>query len=104
MNTLKNLAIVALISIPMISFAASSNLWERNMEKKLAKLAPPELVEGPASKMNHTAVEHKRYLLGENYPGQKNKLAFTKNSPVVVHTDHMAVDHKRHILSEARRN
>ncbi len=103
MNTLKNIVIVALISIPMISFASDSKQWERNMEKRQSEQAPPTLVEGAASKMGHTAVEHKRYILGENYPGLNYNIPFAKkNRYVKFHTDHMGVDHKRQMLGENR--
>lgn len=103
MNTFKNLFIITLITIPMISFAADSKLWERNMEKRQAEKAPPELVEGAASKMNHTAVEHKRYILGENNSGPRYTPPPSNDySDPKFHTDHMGVDHKRNMLGERR--
>ena len=103
MNTFKNIFIITLISLPMISFAASGKLWERNMEKREAEKAPPEFVESAASKMNHTAVQHKRYILGENYPGiTYNNQSSTKYNHMKFHTDHMGVDHKRDMLGERR--
>lgn len=87
----------------MISFAASGKLWERNMEKREATKAPPEFVESAASKMNHTAVQHKRYILGENYSGPRyTPETSTNNKHLMVHTDHMGVDHKRKMLGEKR--
>lgn len=103
MNTFKNIFIITLISLPMISFAASGKLWERNMEKREAEKAPPEFVESAASKMNHTAVQHKRYILGENYSGPRYTAPTSNDyNPQMVHTDHMGVDHKRKMLGENR--
>lgn len=100
MNTLKNLIIITLISIPMASFAAPK-LWERNMIKKQLEKAPLQFVESAASKMGHTAVEHKRYILGENYPGQKyNVLTSNKDHYETFHNNHMGVHHKREKLGE----
>ena len=100
MNLLKNLTIIALVSIPLIS-SASSNLWERKMQQEEADKAPPAYIEGEASKMGHTAVEHKRYMLGENYPTSKiNFETSTKNSNGAVDEEHTAVEHKRYMLGE----
>lgn len=100
MNLLKNLATIALISIPLIS-SADPKLWERKMLQQQEDKAPPTLIEGKASKMGHKAVEHKRYMLGENYPISKNAIETSiKNSNVVVDKDHTAVEHKRYTLGE----
>ena len=73
------------------------------MEKREATKAPPEFVESAASKMNHTAVQHKRYILGENYSGPRyTPETSTNNKHLMVHTDHMGVDHKRKMLGEKR--
>lgn len=100
MNIIRSLTIVTLLTIPMLSLAGPK-LWERNMIKKQAAKPSPMLIEGAASKMNHTAVEHKRFILGERYPGPAVKKPEVKTpNELLMHTNHMGVHHKREKLGE----
>lgn len=100
MNIIRSITIVTLLTIPMLSLAGPK-LWERNMIKKQAAKPEPMLIEGAASKMNHNAVEHKRFILGERYPETAVKKSGTSTAKqLVIHTNHMGVHHKREKLGE----
>ena len=77
----------------MSAFAGGGNQWER----KVLKVSSPHLHHGTptASEMNHTAVQHKRWLFDDANNSPLNEDVSHTPTATHVHMNHMGSDHKR---------
>lgn len=81
-----------LLTFSMSAVAGGGNNWEKRAEK--IQTVHVQHGSPTASEMNHTAVQHKRWL----FDGANNSMLDAdtgKPYPSHRHTDHMASDHKR---------
>lgn len=82
------------ISLPSTAFAEGGYNWEK---KQLQK--PTLLKTSVATKMGHTASQHKFMMTESQKPSDNNQLDDV-HSHIEEHQNHMAVDHKRHKLGQ----
>ncbi|UZE94488.1 hypothetical protein [Alkalimarinus alittae] len=93
MSKLTAITSTLVLTFSMSSFADGGNQWE----ERVLKVSSPHLHHGApaASEMNHTAVQHKRWLFDDADNSPLNDDASHPPVAIQAHMNHMGSDHKR---------
>ena len=81
------------ISLPMIASAEGGYQWEKWQNEKAIPVQ--HLDNSDASKMGHTAVEHKRWLFDDSLPQPADNKKPQTTIRTGEHANHTAAEHKQ---------